>query len=82
MPYYKCGYFTITIDNALIRKNLNTAILYLIFKNMSYTLFYRLKEQEEAFNTQKKEYERELNYLRLLLKEKEEIINCLEMDKK
>lgn len=31
----------------------------------------RLKEQDEVFMNQKKEYEREINHLRLLLQEKE-----------
>ncbi|XP_005090564.1 centrosomal protein of 89 kDa isoform X1 [Aplysia californica] len=42
----------------------------------------RMKEQDEAFVSQKKEYDREIQYLRLLLKEKEEIIQSLESDKK
>ncbi|KAK0044019.1 centrosomal protein of 89 kDa isoform X1 [Biomphalaria pfeifferi] len=46
------------------------------------TIAERLKEQDEAFNHQKKEYEREIHYLRLLVKEKEEIIESLEKDKK
>ncbi|XP_059160680.1 centrosomal protein of 89 kDa-like isoform X4 [Physella acuta] len=46
------------------------------------TVAERLKEQDEAFNSKKKEYEREIQYLRLLLKEKEEVIESLEKDKK
>ncbi|KAH9491633.1 Centrosomal protein of 89 kDa [Bulinus truncatus] len=46
------------------------------------TIAERLKEQDESFNSKKKEYEREIQYLRLLLKEKEEIIESLENDKK
>ena len=42
----------------------------------------RLKEQDEAFNRQKQEFQREINYLRLLLKEKEDHIQSLECDKK
>lgn len=34
-------------------------------------LYFRLKEQDEVFMNQKKEYEREINHLRLLLQEKE-----------
>lgn len=34
-------------------------------------LMFRLKEQDEVFMNQKKEYEREINHLRLLLQEKE-----------
>ncbi|CAL1545492.1 unnamed protein product [Lymnaea stagnalis] len=45
------------------------------------TVAERLKEQDDAFNSKKKEYEREIHYLRLLLKEKEEIIETLELDK-
>lgn len=46
------------------------------------TIADRLKDQDEAFNRQKQEYEREIQYLRLLVKEKEELIQSLEEDKK
>ncbi|XP_069113940.1 centrosomal protein of 89 kDa-like isoform X3 [Argopecten irradians] len=42
----------------------------------------RLKEQDVNFNNQKKEYEREINHLRLLVSEKEKIINNIAEDKK
>ncbi|RUS69125.1 hypothetical protein EGW08_023114 [Elysia chlorotica] len=46
------------------------------------TIADRLKDQDEAFNRQKQEYEREIQYLRLLVKEKEELIQSLEEEKK
>ncbi|CAG5130632.1 unnamed protein product [Candidula unifasciata] len=46
------------------------------------TIAERLREQDEAFNSQRKEYEREIQHLRSLLKEKEEIIESLHTDKK
>lgn len=42
----------------------------------------RLKEQDDSFNRQRQEYEREIRYLRLLVKEKEELIREMEGDKK
>ncbi|KAK7499010.1 hypothetical protein BaRGS_00009819 [Batillaria attramentaria] len=42
----------------------------------------KLKEQDEAFNRQRQEYEREIRYLRLLVKEKEETIAGMEGAKK
>ncbi|XP_060069382.1 centrosomal protein of 89 kDa-like [Ylistrum balloti] len=42
----------------------------------------RLKEQDVNFSNQKKEYEREINHLRLLVSEKEKIINNIADDKK
>ncbi|KAL3858933.1 hypothetical protein ACJMK2_009182 [Sinanodonta woodiana] len=41
------------------------------------TVAERLKEQDEAFNNQKKEYEREITHMRLLLKEKDEILQSV-----
>ncbi|XP_033755441.1 centrosomal protein of 89 kDa-like isoform X12 [Pecten maximus] len=41
----------------------------------------RLKEQDVNFNNQKKEYEREINHLRLLVSEKEKMINNIAEDK-
>ncbi|PVD20561.1 hypothetical protein C0Q70_18717 [Pomacea canaliculata] len=38
----------------------------------------KLKEQDESFNRQRQEYEREIRYLRLVIKEKEDIINSIE----
>ncbi|XP_052816881.1 centrosomal protein of 89 kDa-like isoform X2 [Mya arenaria] len=38
------------------------------------TVAERLKEQEELFNSQKREYEREINHLRNLVREKEDMI--------
>jgi hypothetical protein len=42
----------------------------------------RLKEQDDSFNRQRQEYEREIRYLRLMLKEKEELIREIEGDKR
>ncbi|XP_021358343.1 centrosomal protein of 89 kDa-like isoform X2 [Mizuhopecten yessoensis] len=42
----------------------------------------RLKEQDVNFTNQKKEYEREINHLRMLVSEKEKIINNVVDDKK
>ena len=44
--------------------------------------FVRLKEQDELFNNQKKEYEREITHLRLLVKEKEELLQSVFSDKR
>ena len=44
--------------------------------------FCRLKEQDDAFNRQRQEYEREIRHLRLMLKEKEELIREMEGEKK
>ncbi|XP_053400962.1 centrosomal protein of 89 kDa-like isoform X5 [Mercenaria mercenaria] len=46
------------------------------------TVAERLKEQEEMFNSQKKEYEREINHLRMLIKEKEEFIQEVAIEKR
>ena len=46
------------------------------------TSFVRLKEQDELFNNQKKEYEREITHLRLLVKEKEELLQTVFSDKR
>ncbi|BFZ13489.1 hypothetical protein BsWGS_16528 [Bradybaena similaris] len=46
------------------------------------TIAERLRKQDEAFNSQRQEYEREIQHLRCLLKEKEEILESLHMDKK
>ena len=48
---------------------------------MIYTHF-RLKEQEELFNSQKKEYEREINHLRMLVREKEDLLQNISRDKR
>ena len=42
----------------------------------------RLKEQDDCFNQQRQEYEREIRYLRMLVKEKEALIAEMEGDKK
>ncbi|KAK3085840.1 hypothetical protein FSP39_009479 [Pinctada imbricata] len=42
----------------------------------------RLKEQDEAFNSQKQEYEREIKHLRSLLSEKEHVLYGIAKDKK
>ncbi|XP_070188223.1 centrosomal protein of 89 kDa-like isoform X2 [Littorina saxatilis] len=46
------------------------------------TVAEKLKEQDDSFNRQRQEYEREIRYLRLLVKEKEELINEMEGAKK
>ncbi|KAL4234384.1 cilium assembly [Mactra antiquata] len=46
------------------------------------TVAERLKEQEEMFNSQKKEYEREINHLRMLVREKEDIIQETNIEKR
>ncbi|XP_078338059.1 centrosomal protein of 89 kDa-like isoform X3 [Crassostrea virginica] len=42
----------------------------------------RLKEQDEVFTSQKKEYEREINHLRLLLQEKEHNLHDIVTEKR
>lgn len=51
-------------------------------KGIHITNFSRLKEQEEMFNSQKKEYEREINHLRNLVKEKEDVIQEAVIEKR
>ncbi|XP_060586840.1 centrosomal protein of 89 kDa-like isoform X2 [Ruditapes philippinarum] len=46
------------------------------------TVAERLKEQEEMFNLQKKEYEREIKHLRMLIKEKEDYIQEVIVEKR
>ena len=48
---------------------------------MIYTHF-RLKEQEELFNSQKKDYEREINHLRMLVRVKEDLLQNISRDKR
>ena len=44
--------------------------------------FDRLKEQEELFNSQKKEYEREINHLRNIIREKEDLLQNTTREKR
>lgn len=46
------------------------------------TVAERLKEQEEMFNSQKKEYEREINHLRNLVREKEDLLQEAAVEKR
>ena len=42
----------------------------------------RLKEQDDAFNSQRREYEREIKHLRLLLREKDDQIHSASGERK
>jgi len=43
---------------------------------------YRMKEQDDDFNKQRLEYEREIKHLRLLLRERQEMIDSALGDKR
>ncbi|XP_052286306.1 centrosomal protein of 89 kDa-like isoform X4 [Dreissena polymorpha] len=46
------------------------------------TVAERMKEQEEVFNSQKREYEREISHLRNIIREKEDLIQEAAVDKR